>query len=421
MTHPILKQNVLQGGQRVCRRSRQVHRGRAMVLGAALTVGILAGPVFCQTWSVRSVGVYGNLADVVFSSASTAIAVGADPELAVSGNGGSSWVLGFNAGSALQAVFSAASTVVATGIRDGGNEQFIVSGDRAGSWTQLAPPVIPGNNRDFTDGVFVNASVAVAVDDANDEIYRSVDGGASWTLVATAADALNAVDSRGSTVVAVGNNEALEYSADAGATWPGVTTGAGTGANMNDVVMVSSSVAVAVGDAGEVIRSTDGGDNWSNVYDVALGPDMNAVTSRGLYVLAVGNAAGGASTIVYSSDGGANWAPATINAPVPNQPLQAVLQLTSATCLAVGDNGTILGSTDGGLTWDAQTSPTIQQLTALAFNNGNRVVAVGAGGVILLSADQIDVGQPIPFQSKWLLVLLLVGYGVWTLHRKGLV
>jgi hypothetical protein len=42
---------------------------------------------------------------------------------------------------------------------------------------------------------------------------------------------------------------------------------------------------------------------------------------------------------------------------------------------------------------------------------------VGAAGVILLSLDQISISEPIPFQSKWLLVFLLVGYAVYALNR----
>ena len=61
--------------------------------------------------------------------------------------------------------------------------------------------------------------------------------------------------------------------------------------------------------------------------------------------------------------------------------------------------------------------PTTSQLEALAYNSDNRVIAVGAAGVILLSLDQISSSEPIPFQSKWLLVFLLVGYAVYALNR----
>ena len=41
----------------------------------------------------------------------------------------------------------------------------------------------------------------------------------------------------------------------------------------------------------------------------------------------------------------------------------------------------------------------------------------GDGGIVLLSTNQISVSEPIPFRSKWPLVLLLVGAGLLALRR----
>ena len=52
--------------------------------------------------------------------------------------------------------------------------------------------------------------------------------------------------------------------------------------------------------------------------------------------------------------------------------------------VAVGQNGTILESSDGGATWHEVDSPTPSTLFAVAADGAGRVVAVGSGGVVLL-------------------------------------
>lgn len=52
-----------------------------------------------------------------------------------------------------------------------------------------------------------------------------------------------------------------------------------------------------------------------------------------------------------------------------------------STGTAVGDNGTIIRTTDGGNTWAAESSGTAEQLSAVSFTDANNGAAVGGGGV----------------------------------------
>ena len=63
-----------------------------------------------------------------------------------------------------------------------------------------------------------------------------------------------------------------------------------------------------------------------------------------------------------------------------------VVSLSANTFIAVGANGSIRKSTDGGLTYAAKTSGVTAQLNGVAFGNGV-VVAAGAGGVLVYSTD----------------------------------
>ncbi len=54
---------------------------------------------------------------------------------------------------------------------------------------------------------------------------------------------------------------------------------------------------------------------------------------------------------------------------------------------AVGANGTIIRTTDGGATWSLQASGTTKALHGVIFTDQNTGVAVGARGTVLQTVD----------------------------------
>ena len=67
--------------------------------------------------------------------------------------------------------------------------------------------------------------------------------------------------------------------------------------------------------------------------------------------------------------------------------LRGVHLLDSGVGFSVGDSGTILKSTDAGMTWNALTSGTTKALFDVYFFNDAEGVAVGDGGMILRTTD----------------------------------
>jgi photosystem II stability/assembly factor-like uncharacterized protein len=63
--------------------------------------------------------------------------------------------------------------------------------------------------------------------------------------------------------------------------------------------------------------------------------------------------------------------------------LYAVSVLDSDTVTAVGADGTIVRTTDGGATWERQTSGTKNFLAGVSFVDANTGTAVGVAGTIL--------------------------------------
>lgn len=123
----------------------------------------------------------------------------------------------------------------------------------------------------------------------------------------------------------------------------------------------AGNVAIAVGERGTVLTSTDRG-HWEQVADVPTRATLTAVTAVGRKAWAVGHD----GVILASSDAGQHWtlqrkdpwqAPAAdAAAPDPRQgvPLLDVLFLDENTGFAVGAYSQLLGTRDGGATWTAQ-------------------------------------------------------------------
>jgi len=113
-------------------------------------------------------------------------------------------------------------------------------------------------------------------------------------------------------------------------------------------------------------------------------PQGNTVYGLCFADLNVGWAVGEAGTIRKTADGGATWTPQV--SPVREQ-LRDVAFADANVGWAVSDAGTIIGTTNGGTTWTAQTSGVATGLNKLYALDNLNVYAAGDGGVILHTTD----------------------------------
>lgn len=99
-----------------------------------------------------------------------------------------------------------------------------------------------------------------------------------------------------------------------------------------------------------------------NLYSVEFGDSLT------------GYAAGGGGTILKTSNGGISWNELSSGTTVALRGISAVLPAIAYAC---GDNGTILKTTNGGSTWTSQSSGTNIQLNSLYFIDEQNGFAVG--------------------------------------------
>jgi len=100
-----------------------------------------------------------------------------------------------------------------------------------------------------------------------------------------------------------------------------------------------------------------------------------------------GWAVGSNGTIITTSNGGVSW---TSNSSGISNYLFSVYFVDSSIGWISGSNGILLKTTDGGSTWTAKTSGTNTWLRSLYFKDSNTGWVVGNDGIILMTEDGGD-------------------------------
>lgn len=219
---------------------------------------------------------------------------------------------------------------------------------------------------------------------ADSALYRTTDGGTTFTLVHTglAKAAVFLSSSVGVGIV----DDAFIRSTNGGATW---ATGATSGGR-NHLLAVSANVVLAWGRTGSfpdfddrVFRSTDGGQTWTN---------LGEVIPAGVFAFAVADpqtvvASDLNGNMFRSADAGLNWTQTFVSpGPLPGFLGSAAPVFANSQTGYFGYGaGFVIKTTDGGASWLQISSGTGESLNDIdRFPNGN-LIAVGDNGTLLTS------------------------------------
>ena len=128
---------------------------------------------------------------------------------------------------------------------------------------------------------------------------------------------------------------------------------------LTDIYMVNNQVGYAVGTYWHP-QTTDGGANWTSLYSIGSFESWAAV-----HFIDENTWLGFWDGRRHLENGGwrANWTPVHQYEQLYSRP-----RLSNAnTGWAVGENGLILKTTNGGVSWETQNSPTFELLNAVSF------------------------------------------------------
>ena len=226
-------------------------------------------------------------------------------------------------------------------------------------------------------GICAVNNVLIAVGVAGSNTLRSLDGGATWTSSPIASGELWGV-SRGpaadNVAVAVGEDGQMWRTTNAGLAWTSLLP---VTAALLFAVTRCIGAMIAVGSNGVIIRGTNNGLTWA-VIPAGVSGTLYGVSAWLMTVIAVG----ASGRIWRSSDAGATWSPCV--SPTGSN-LYAVTSSPTGRWTACGASGTIVQSLDDGKTWVLQVSPVTETLRgATAHIPTGRAILVGAATSIIV-------------------------------------
>lgn len=154
----------------------------------------------------------------------------------------------------------------------------------------------------------------------------------------------------------------------------------GTTSNLNSTWFQNTSTGIVVGNAGAILRTTNGGTNWviqSSGTTMHLFSVYFANQSTGWVV-------GDLGTILKTTNAGVSWNTQTSNT---YYQLRSISFQNATTGFIAGWYGTVLKTVNGGSTWTLLSTNTTSNLLGVAMTINNVGFAVGWLGTILSTAN----------------------------------
>ena len=265
----------------------------------------------------------GYLNDVQFINNQIGIAVGDNGKVKRTTDGGNTWVTeAAHPYKNLKGVSCFDSTAVFIA---GEDSLILKSTDSGQTWNSSAT----GFNLTSTKGIeMYSATEGFAFGITN--VYKTNDGGASWTVSGILGNIRCASVLGNDSVYLAGNSE-IQYTYDGGTTWVGPNYFSQIGYGL---FFLSADTGFIVNSWGRVLKTTDRGVNWNQTLNA--GPSLYAITF-----------------------------------------------VDDTTGYIVGHNGKILKTTNRGATWNVVECPTQRSLRAIWFTPDGTGYIVGQDGIIL--------------------------------------
>jgi photosystem II stability/assembly factor-like uncharacterized protein/PKD repeat protein len=239
----------------------------------------------------------------------------------------------------------------------------------------------------FKDVYFINTTTGFAVGGNNSTgvVYKTTNGGTSWSAFAISASSLESVWFTGSSVgYAVGTGGKIYKTTNGGTSWALLTSGTTT--DLTCVQFLSATTGYAIGGT-VMLKTTNSGTSWTSTTVPSAGSNTVA---KGIYFTTTSNGVIYGSYqffngwINHTSNGGTTW-----TLPVNTYPgvINDVFFTSTTAGYAVGNAGSIYKTTNGGSSWLMKTSGYTGNLNAVYFVNSNIGYAVGDSGVVLKTTN----------------------------------
>lgn len=261
---------------------------------------------------------------------------------------------------------------------------LLTTSDGGSTWCRIRIPEDP--KRDPRSLSFIDPDIGFVGMGQGCTVMRTEDGGLTWTTrrlceVAPFTPFLSITPIDSDRLWASGE-QVLFRSDDRGISWEEVAVPE-MEAEASGFAFFTPEVGVFTDNAaGDIFRTTDGGLTWDRQPNPGDRPFLFDIARvNGTTAVAVGGLAAREVEIVRTTDAGETW---EIIRPGVNATLWAVDFGSDGFGVAVGDRGTILVSTDGGVSWGLEESPVDAQLLSVSVLDAEHAWVSGKEGVILV-------------------------------------
>lgn len=212
-------------------------------------------------------------------------------------------------------------------------------------------------------------------------------------------------------------NDTAPVITDEAAGWP---SGSGQRHIFLDIAAVGDAL-IAVGESGQIWRSSDAGESWQSV-DSGVSGLLTAVSSAsGKELWAVGHR----GTVLFSDDAGLNWQQRPpVGLESPDFVALDVAFDSEDRGYIVGADGFLIVTSDGGETWSRQTLPNRYRpsdLNAVAVTPAGRALLVSSEGNVYRQGDDGDDWEALGQVSYRSLngILMLSDGDKWLVYGEG--
>lgn len=279
---------------------------------------------------------------------------------------------------------------------DGGPTNAATAADPLG-----AGMMIGAVSRFYVDKTTRRILVAGGVAAGQGTVAWSDDDGATWTTVAIGGAAANHSPLKGSSLfvldqynIWLGTQGGYIYkSTDGGETWTAVESGVITTDPWNAVHFSDKFYGVAVSDSDVIAVTADGGTTWTAVTATGGGADILSAFRIDKNRMWVGDSVSG---LYYTRDNGVTWTEKTgqaFNAGTMNDLEFANELIGFLISNTAGPVGEVFRTIDGGFSWQSIDTPTNTGLNDLMIADADTVFAVGeaqGGTAVVLKIHTTD-------------------------------
>ena len=310
-------------------------------------------------WHTQNSGVNRELTDVCFVDQNNGWISGWTGTMLHTTNGGDTWTPQNIPPS--NAYYSVFFTDLLNGWATGYDGRIVNTTDGGQTWVFQTAPV----STDFYKVYFVNSNIG-------------------WIAGGDAGTFPNYIDYR-----------AILYTSNGGASWSAQYSQTHK-SRLNSIIFVDQNNGYAAGESGVIMKTTDGGSNWSeqeipsfNFGNIFFIDNLTGWVT-GLYLGLPHRTA-----VFKTTNGGINWVETPFGT---DESLSDIYFADNMNGWAVGGNGSggiVYYTTDGGDNWTLQNIPSVNSLYRLYFCDENCGWAVGHLGTII-ATDNPNVIEPEP-------------------------